>query len=84
MSLEMGQHHHGIVIDQMASDGHLVEPFATLYRKVQDVLFIQDVHRAESPTVDFQSLAMKFGRIAVSIVVGVGLDDGGFGKVLLE
>ena len=47
-------------------------------------LGIHDVHGAEGPAVHFQSLAMLLGSIAVTLVVGIGLDYVSALQVLLH
>ena len=75
MSLEMGQGEQRIILEHVLAYGHMIEPLAAFYRQISRTVFISDIDRAESPAVDFQCLTVLLGRIAVTDIVGVRLDD---------
>ena len=54
---------------------HLVEPFAILHRKRGYAVLVRDIDRAECPAVHFQSLAVLFRCVTVSLIVGIRLND---------
>ncbi len=56
---------------------HLGEPFSALYRQGGHTGLIGDVDRTEGPAVNLQCLFVGLGGVAGSLIVGVGLDDGG-------
>ena len=84
VALEVGEGDHGIIVEQVVAHGHGLEPLATLHGDRHHALFVHDVDGAEGPAVDFQGLTVLLGRVAVALVVGVGLDDVGIGEVLLH
>ena len=84
VALEMGQRHHGVIVDQMASHGHLVEPLAADDRQRKGVFLVDDVHRAEGPAIDLDGFSVGLRGVAVALVVGVRLDDRRFRQVLLD
>ena len=75
MAFEMGEGQHGIIIQHILPDGHLTEPLAALNGEQSRSIFIRDIHRTECPAVDFERPAMFFGRITITFIIGIGLDD---------
>ena len=84
MALEVREREHGVVVGQARADGHGVKPLATLDGPLNIALAVGDVHWAEGPTVDLEGLEMLLGGVAIASVVGVGLDDGRLGEVLVH
>ena len=84
VALEVSESDHGIVVQQVLADGHLLEPLAAVYRQKGRALGIHDVHGAEGPAVHLQCLAMLLGSVAVAFVIGIGLDYVGALQVLLH
>ena len=84
MALEVGQGNQRIVVSQGLAHRHLLEPLSALDRQHRGALGIHDIDGAERPSVHLQRLAMLVGSVAVALVVGVGLHDGGILQVLLH
>ena len=84
MSLEVGEGDHRIVIQQMGTDRHLLEPLAAVDRKAHIAFLVHDVDGTECPAVYFQGPTVQGSGGTVAFVVGVGLYDRGVGYVLLE
>lgn len=81
VALEVGQNDQRVVVGKMSADRHLLKPFSSFDGEHRSAVFIEDVDGAESPAVDFERLAMLRGSVAVAVVVGVCLDDSGFGQI---
>ena len=84
MSLEMGQGQHGIIVQHALADRHLFEPLAAFHRKHGRAFRVGNVHGREGPSVHLQRLFVLLGGIAVTLIIGVGLNDRGVRKPLLE
>ena len=80
MTLKMGQYQERIVVEHVFADMHLIKPFAALYWKRGNSVFISNVYRAKIPAVDCQCLAVLFGGVTASFIVGIGLNDRCFRK----
>ena len=75
MSLKMCQNNERIIVRHMRAVRHLLHPLTARNRKQHRSLFIHDVHRAESPAVDLQGLSMIFGIVAITVIVGIRLNN---------
>ena len=75
VALEVSEGYHGIVVQQVLADGHLLEPLAALHGKQRGAVLVHDVDGAEGPAVHLERLSVRFGGVAVTFVVGVGFDD---------
>ena len=76
VALEVGQGQQGVIVNEVLAHIHLSEPLAALDRQLNIALGIDDVYGRESPTVDLQGFQVLLGGAAVTVVEGVGLDDG--------
>ncbi len=84
MSLEMRQHEQRIIVEDVLAHMHFREPLTVFNRQRCYAVLIHDVHRAERPAVYLQGLAVLRGRVAVALVIGVGLNDVGFRQVVFD
>ena len=84
VALEVSEGDHGIIVKQVLAYGHLLEPLAAVNGQKGRALGIHDVHGAEGPAIHLQCLAMLLGGVAVTLVIGVGLDYVGALQVLLH
>ena len=84
MAFEMGERHHGIVMDEMAPHRHPLEPFPAFDREGKGVFFVDDIDRGEGPSVHLKGLAVGFGRVSVPFVIGVRFDDGRIRKIFFK
>jgi len=84
VALEVGHGQEGVIVQQILPHGHLREPLAALHREHHGAVLVQDVHRAEGPAVDLQGLSVLFCCVAVAVVIGVGLQNGGLGQFRLD
>ena len=84
MALEVSQGNQRIVVSQGLAHRHLLEPLSALDRQHCGALGIHDIDGAERPSVHLQRLAVLVGGVAVALIVGVGLHDGGILQVLLH
>lgn len=57
---------------------------AALHRQHHRALGIHDVHRAESPAVDFQGFTVVFRGVALTVVKRVRFNDGAVGNACLK
>ena len=60
MPFEMGQHQHGVIIQDMFADGHFRKPFSAGNGEAYVPILIHDVNGAESPAVGPQGFTMPF------------------------
>ena len=84
MTLEMSQDKKGIIIQDIFSHGHFRKPFSALYGEHDRSLLIQNIHRAEIPSVDLQGLSVFFCRIPVSLIISIRLHDHRLRQILLQ
>ena len=52
MTFEMGENHKRIIVQQIFSDAHVLEPLAAMNRQVRRSVRIHDIHRTERPAID--------------------------------
>ena len=76
MALEVGQHQHGIIVEQVLAHGHFLEVPSAGDGQGDVAVGIHDVHRAEGPAVGPQGLAVAFRGLAGAGVEDVALHDG--------
>ena len=84
VALEVGQHQERVIVQHALAHVHLLKPLAALDGERGHAVLVGDVHRAEGPAVDGQGLAVLLGGVAAALIIGVGLDDGGFGQARSE
>ena len=75
VALEVREHEQRIVIQEMRADGHLREPLAALDGQHGRAGLIHDIDGREVPAVDGQRLPVLLRRVAVTLIVGIRLDD---------
>ena len=66
MAFEVGQHQHGVIIQDMFADGQFRKPFPAGNGKAYVPVLIHDVDGAEGPAVDFKGLEVILGGVAVA------------------
>lgn len=75
MALEVGQHQHGVVVEQVLAHGHFLEVPSAGDGQGDFAVGIHDIHRAEGPAVGPQGLAVAFRGLAGAGVEDVALHD---------
>ena len=84
VTLEVRQHEHGVVVDDVFAHGNFFEVLAVADGQINCALCVHDVDRAERPAVDLQRFQMALGGIAVTLIERVGFYDGAVGDLLLQ
>ena len=73
----MSQRQEAVVLEQSLADTDFLDVFGSLHRNHGGSFSIHDVHRCKRPAVDFERIEVLCRRIAITRIVGVGLNDRG-------
>ena len=84
VTLEVRQYKEGIIIKEVLTNMHFLEPFATLNRKSSYSILISNINRTKIPSVNLKSLSMLLSRISASLIISVSLNYISIGKLLLD
>ncbi len=82
--LEMGQHHHRVVIKHVFADRHFLETLPAFNGDHHRAVLVHDVHRAEIPAVDLEGFAMIRRCVSLALVQGIGFHQSAVGNMLLQ
>ena len=75
VSFEVGEGNKAIIILQMATHTHALEPFPAVHGQGNGILFVQYIHRGKSPSIHFQCFSVLGSGVAVTLVVGICFYD---------
>ena len=84
VALEVREGDHRVVRKHVVAHAHVLEPVAACNGQKRGAVLVHDVDGAEVPAIGGDGLAVLFGGVAVTLIVGVGLDDAGLRQVLLH